>query len=148
MFSVYHGDVVLPIAAQDVPTRLWQPPTLSGRKGPNGEPPATPPQAPAPQQVPTLFYNATLDSKTNTIYLKLVNRASTLQSVRIEIGGVASLDPKARLIVLNASSPDDTNSITEPTKVVPTTTTIDVPSRSFTHTCPPYSITVLQMRAR
>jgi alpha-N-arabinofuranosidase len=148
MFSVYHGDVVLPIAAQDVPTRLWQPPTPSARKGPNGEPPATPPQAPAPQQVPTLFYNATLDSKTNTIYLKLVNRASTLQSVRIEIGGVASLDPKARMIVLNASSPDDTNSITEPTKVVPTTTTIDIPSRSFTHTCPPYSITVLQMRAR
>jgi alpha-N-arabinofuranosidase len=135
MFSVYHGDVVLPISAQDVPTRLWQPP-------------ATPPQAPAPQQVPTLFYNATLDSKTNTIFLKLVNRASTLQPVRIEIGGVASLDPKARLIVLHASSPDDTNSIAEPTKVVPTTTTIDVPSRSFTHTCPPYSITVLQMRAR
>jgi alpha-N-arabinofuranosidase len=149
MFSVYHGDVVLPVTAQDVPTRLWQPPTPGARKGPNGEPPAgPPPPAPAPQEVPTLFFDATLDSRTNAIFLKIVNRASTPQSVRFEISGVSSLEPKGRSIVLNASSPDDTNSITEPTKIVPVTTTIDIPSPAFTHTCQPYSITVLRLKSK
>ena len=148
MFSLYHGDLVLPIAAQGVPTRLWQPPTPSGRKGPDGAPPATPPQAPAPQQVPTLFFNATLDSKTHAIFLKIVNRESTPQPVRIEIGGVSALDPKGQSIMLSASSPDETNSITDPTKIVPVVTSIAIPGTAFTHTFPPYSITVLQMKGR
>jgi len=79
---------------------------------------------------------------------KIVNRDGAPQPVRIEFNGLATVDAKGQAVTLSAGSPDDTNSIAEPTKVVPTTTTIDVPSRSFTHTCPPYSITVLQMRAR
>jgi alpha-N-arabinofuranosidase len=148
MFSLYHGDVVLPIVAQDVPTRLWQPPTPSGRRGPNGEPPATPPQAPPPQQVPTLFFDATLDSSTHTIFLKVVNRAAAPQPVRVELSGVASVDPKGQSIAMSASSPDDTNSITEPDKIVPVATPVDGLSTTFTRTFPPYSITVLQMKAR
>jgi alpha-N-arabinofuranosidase len=148
MFSLYHGDLVLPIVARDVPTRLWQPPTPAGRRGPSGEPPAAPPQAPPPQQVPTLFFNATLASATHDIFLKIVNRAATPQAVRIEFGGLASLDPKGLSIAMSASSPDDTNSITAPDRIVPVATPIDGLSTAFTRTFPPYSITVLQMKAR
>jgi len=148
MFSLYHGDLVLPIVAQDVPTRLWQPSTPAGRKGPNGEPPATPPQAPPPQQVPTLFFNATLDSGTHNIFLKIVNRAAMPQAVRIEVGGLGSLDPKGQSIAMSAPSPDGTNSIAEPLKIVPVATPIDGLSTRFTRTFPSYSITVLQMKAR
>ncbi|MGO9258308.1 MAG: alpha-L-arabinofuranosidase C-terminal domain-containing protein [Bryobacteraceae bacterium] len=148
MFSVYHGDVVLPIAAQDVPTRLWQPPTPAGRRGPNGEPPATPPQAPPPEQVPTLFFNATLASGAHTIFLKIVNRAATPQAVRIELSGLHSLDPKGQSIAMSASSPDDTNSIAEPNKIVPVASPIDGLGTTFTRTFPAYSITVLEMKGR
>ena len=149
MFSLYHGDAILPVEAQDVPTRLWQPAAPAPRRGPNGEPPvtpATPPPPPPAQQVPTLFYSATLASGTHTVFLKIVNRASAPQSVRIEIAGLASLDPKGQSIMLSAASPDDTNSIAEPKKVVPIATPIDGVSASFTRTFPPYSITVLQLK--
>jgi len=68
--------------------------------------------------------------------------------VRIEFGGLASLDPKGLSIAMSASSPDDTNSITAPDRIVPVATPIDGLSTAFTRTFPPYSITVLQMKAR
>jgi alpha-N-arabinofuranosidase len=143
MFSLHHGDVVLPATAQGVPTREWQPPAPGGRRGAPGTP--TPPP---PQQVPTLFFDATRDSKAGTIYLKVVNRAGTPQPVRVEISGLAAVDSKGQTITLSASSPDDTNSITEPTKIVPITTNVDGLGADFTRTFPPYSITVLQMKTR
>jgi len=151
IFSLYHGDRILPVAAQDVPTRLWQPPVPAPRRGPNGEPPAapaTPPQPPPAQQVPTLFYSATLATGTHTIFLKIVNRASAPQAVRVEIGGMAAIDPQGEAVVLSASSPDDTNSIAEPVKIVPVATAVDGLGAAFTRTFPPYSITVLQLKGR
>ena len=41
MFSVYHGDTVIPLTAQGVPTKEWQPPAGRGGRGGNG------PMAPA-----------------------------------------------------------------------------------------------------
>ena len=142
MFSLHHGDVVLPATAQGVPTREWQPPAPGGRRGA----PAPPQPPPPPQQVPTLFFDATRDSKTGTIYLKVVNRAGTPQPVRVEVSGLAAVESKGQAITLSASSPDDTNSITEPTKIVPITTNVDGLGEKFTRTFPPYSITVLQMK--
>ena len=148
MFSLHHGDVVLPATAQGVPTREWQPPAPGGRRGAPGTPTPPPQPPPPPQQVPTLFFDATRDSKAGTIYLKVVNRAGTPQPVRVEISGLAAVDSKGQTITLSASSPDDTNSITEPTKIVPITTNVDGLGADFTRTFPPYSITVLQMKTR
>jgi alpha-N-arabinofuranosidase len=139
MFSLHHGDVVLPISAQGVPTREWQPP--AGRGAPGAEPPT-----PAPQQVPTLFFDATRDGKTGTIYLKLVNRAGTPQPVRVEISGLAGVEPNGQMIAMSANSADDTNSIAEPRKIVPVTSDIDGLGTSFTRTLPAYSIAVFKMR--
>jgi len=142
MFSNHHGDVVLPATAQGIATREWQPPAPGGRRGAPGTP--TPP----PQQVPMVFFDATRDSKTGTIFLKVVNRAATPQPVKVEISGLIAVEPKGQAITLSASSPDDTNSITEPTKIVPVTTNVDGLGENFTRTFPPYSITVLQMKTR
>jgi len=98
--------------------------------------------------VPTLFYSATRDSKTGTIYLKIVNRLSTPQPVKVEIAGLASVEPKGQTIAMAAASPDDTNSIAEPTKVVPVSTSVDGLGANFTRTFPPYSISVLEMKAK
>jgi len=148
MFSVHHGDVVLPATAQGIPTREWQPPAPGGRRGAPGTPPPPPQPAPPPQQVPMVFFDATRDSQTGTIYLKVVNRAGTPQPVQVEISGLAAVEAKGQAITLSASSPDDTNSITEPTKIVPVTTNVDGLGENFKRTFPPYSITVLQMKGR
>jgi alpha-N-arabinofuranosidase len=148
MFSVHHGDVVLPATAQGIPTREWQPPAPGGRRGAPGTPPPPPQPAPPPQQVPMVFFDATRDSKTGTIYLKVVNRAGTPQPVKVEISGLSAVEATGQAITLSASSPDETNSITEPTKIVPITTNVDGLGENFTRTFPPYSITVLQMKGK
>ena len=148
MFSLHHGDVVLPATARGVPTREWQPPAPGGRRGAPGTPPPPPQPAPPPQQVPMVFFDATRDSKTGTIYLKVVNRAGTPQPVKVEISGLSAVEAKGQAITLSASSPDETNSITEPAKIVPVTTNVDGLGENFTRTFPPYSITVLQMKGK
>jgi len=95
-----------------------------------------------------VFFDATRDSQTGTIYLKVVNRAGTPQPVQVEISGLSAVEAKGQAITLSASSPDDTNSITEPTKIVPVTTNVDGLGANFTRTFPPYSITVLEMKGK
>ena len=65
--------------------------------------------------------------------------------VRIEIKGVATIAPEGVAIVLAASNPTDTNSIAEPTKIVPVTTKVTGLGTSFTRTLAPNSVTVLQL---
>jgi alpha-N-arabinofuranosidase len=137
MFSLNHGDVVLPVVAENIPTREWQPPARRG-----GGP------APALQQVPTLFFNATRDSKSGIIFLKVVNSAGMAQATRIEVGGMARIEPKGEAVVLSAQNPEDTNSITEPAKIVPVTAQVDGLGTEFTRTFPPYSITILRMKGK
>ena len=137
MFAHNRGDVVLTTKAEGIATREWQPPTPRGGK-----------EAPRPKQVPTLFYVATRDTPNGTIYLKLVNAVDTPQTVRVEVKGVATVAPEGVAIVLSSGSPTDTNSITEPTKVVPVTTKVSGLGTSFTRTLVPNSVTVLQLQTR
>jgi alpha-N-arabinofuranosidase len=87
-------------------------------------------------RVPMLFFDATRDSRTGTIYLKLVNRGGTPQPVRVEIGGMIGVEPKGQMIAMSASSPEDTNSITAPRKIVPVTSDIDGLGATFTRSLP------------
>ncbi|MCU1234851.1 MAG: alpha-N-arabinofuranosidase, partial [Candidatus Solibacter sp.] len=96
-------------------------------------------------QVPTVFYSATRGA--GNVYLKIVNRAAEAQDVRVEISGV-SVDAKGQSIQLAAKSPDDTNSIADPAKLVPVTASVDGLGTKFTRTFPPYSITVLVLKAK
>ena len=156
MFNNYHGDVVLPVTAQDIPTRTWQPPApgtprrAASRRSsrPELRRRSAPPPPPPAQEVPTVFWSATRDTKTGTVFLKIVNRAATPQPLRVEFSGLASVDAKGQAVTLSAASPTDTNSITEPTKIVPVTSSVDGLGTSFTRTFPPYSLTVLQMKAK
>jgi len=176
MFSVYHGDNVVPLAAQGVPTKEWQPPAgrgfapppppAAGRggaaqvaltqtppqggagRGGRGNGQAGPQQPPMPEQVPLMFFDATRDSKTGAIYVKVVNLAGTPQSVHLAVSGVTSVEPGGQAITMSGSGPSDTNSITDPTHIVPVTTKVDGLSANFTRTFPPYSISVLEMKAK
>jgi alpha-N-arabinofuranosidase len=98
--------------------------------------------------MPSLFYDATRDSRIGTIYLKIVNRQSTPQPVRVQISGASAVEAAGQALVLKAGSPDDTNSIQEPKKIVPVAEKVDGLGMDFTRDFPPYSITILELKAK
>ena len=140
MFSTHHGDNVLATEAQDIPTYNWQPPARTRNGAAQSKP--------APKQVPSLFFDATRDSRSGTIYLKIVNRAAAPQPVKIDISGVVSIAAKGTATVLKADKPEETNSIKEPVKIVPVTEKVKGLGAGFTRVFPPYSITVLELQAK
>ena len=51
------------------------------------------------------------------------------------------------MCVLTSKTPEDENSFEEPTKVVPQETTFEGVSNSFDYTFPPYSVTIMRLKA-
>jgi len=139
MFSSRHGDQVLATDSQNIPTYEWKVPA---RRRNGAEQPAS------TRQVPSLFFDATRDQATGTIYLKVVNRAAAPQPVKIEISGAASVAAKGVATVLKANQNMDTNSLKDPRKIVPVTEKASGLGADFTRTFPPFSITVLELRTK
>ena len=83
-----------------------------------------------------------------TIYLKLVNVSGAAQPVDIDIQSAAGIADEATRVVLSSADPKDTNTIRQPTKIVPVTSKIKGIGPKFTHSLPPYSVTVLQIEGR
>ena len=135
MFSTLHGDEVLATDSQNIPTREWQPRPFRG-------------VMPPPQQIRQIFFDATRDSRSGIIYLKIVNEAGTTQRIRIQISGVTAIERDGEAVFLTANSPDDTNSLDDPQKIVPRTEMADSLSSDFSLEFPPYSITVLEIKTK
>ena len=91
-------------------------------------------------------YSVTKDSDKGVIYIKLVNAQTTPQTLKLNIQG-AKLKRKGTATTLTAA-PDATNSIDDPTKVVPAVTKLAKVEPSFDYTVPANSIVVLQVTAR
>jgi len=132
MFSLNHGDEVLAATVANVPAREAGQGGGGRRGGAGGQ--------------ETVFIGVTRDSKTRAIYVKVVNSAAQPQDVHVEIEGVSAIEPAGQATVLSASGPDATNSIQEPKKVVPVTTSVSGLGKSFTRAFPPFSVTVLQLQ--
>jgi len=137
MFSLHHGDEILATSSEGIGTQEWQPPAPRG-----GGPP------PPAQQVPTLFFDATRQSTSGLVILKVVNPIGAAQAARLEFAGVATVEPQGRTLVLSAPDPAATNSIGEPAKVVPVAGEAAGLGPDFVYTFPPYSITVLELQTR
>lgn len=135
MFSTMRGDEVLATGSENVPTRTWQP---RARRG--GSPPP-------PREIHELFFSATRDSRTGFIYLKVVNTTGAAQPIKIQLKGVKKVWSTGEAVVLAGESLQDTNSIENPTKIVPRREKVSGLSSSFVHVFPPYSVTVLKIKA-
>jgi alpha-N-arabinofuranosidase len=131
MFSEHLGTISLPLKEEGVTMQSYVP------WSPKGQP------APAPHTIPSMFFSATRDAAKGQLYVKVVNTVGTPQSVRIELAGVKQVAPAGTKVVLSAATPDDTNSITEPTHVVPVESKANGFAPSFSYTFAPYSVTVL-----
>ena len=102
----------------------------------------------SPSVAPGFFTSVTKDTKTGTIYIKAVNGQATARTVKIEIVGVTVVEGESRQVVLTSASPTDTNTLKEPEKVVPIASTLIDAGKSFEHTFPAYSISVLEIPAK
>ena len=140
LFSNHHGDEILATDSQNIPTQWWQPPA----KRRNGVEQPRPPK----QQINKIFFDATRDSQSGTVYLKLVNTLGTPQPVKVEISGVTDIEGKGHATVLKAKSEDDTNAIEQPKKIVPVAETVHGLGKEFTKTLPPYSISILELASK
>jgi alpha-L-arabinofuranosidase len=94
---------------------------------------------------PRLFESVTYDSKTHRLHLKLVNASSVPQPIQIKLNGAAHVAGKATVTTLSGKTTQETNSITDPTRVVPVVSSIANAGAAFTYTLPRYSIQVLDL---
>jgi alpha-N-arabinofuranosidase len=152
LFANHTGDSVLNIAASGIPYReLQQARGRGGRGGPNAAA-ATPstlvPPTPMPTAIPDMFFSATRDSASGSIYVKMVNRSGNPQNVKVTVSGLASIASSGKTITLSAANINDTNSITDPHKIEPVTANVTGLGPEFTRTVPANSITVLELNGR
>lgn len=91
--------------------------------------------------------SATRDSHSGEIYVKLVNPNPAAETLDIRITGATSVSSSGSAITL-AGNPEDSNSITDPKKVLPVTTKLHDLTPDFTYPMAPNSIVVLKLKAR
>jgi alpha-N-arabinofuranosidase len=92
--------------------------------------------------------SVTRDSKSGTIYAKLVNASDADATVEIATTGAASLASTATALTMAAADAQATNAIDTPERVVPVTATVTGVKSGFTYTVPKHGIVVLTMRSR
>ena len=76
----------------------------------------------------------------------MVNTTAKKQAIKINLNGIVKVSPDAMLVVVKGAKPEDTNSITNPVKIVPVTTTVKGIRKSFTRSLEPYSVSILQLQ--
>jgi alpha-N-arabinofuranosidase len=94
------------------------------------------------------FYSVTRDPAKGEVYLKLVNASSAAQTIEIEMTGASNVSPTGTLVSLTGTNDAETNTITTPTRVVPVKSTLPSTAAKFTHTVPPYSVQVIELKAK
>jgi alpha-N-arabinofuranosidase len=136
LFSYYLGNKIVPVMASDIPVQskpLTRKDSTVGIKS---------------KMVPSLFYSATMNDTTGTIYLKMVNTASRKRVVKINLGGGIDVIPGGVATVLSGTDPEDTNTITNPEKIVPVTAPVKGIRAAFSRTLDPLSVTILELKTR
>ncbi|MBV9084383.1 MAG: alpha-N-arabinofuranosidase [Acidobacteriaceae bacterium] len=94
------------------------------------------------------FHSATINSATGALFLKLVNASSVAQPLEIRIHGARDIGANGKLTSLTARDPDETNTISAPTRIKPVETVLPNVRTEFRYTVPPYSIQVLEISAK
>ena len=66
----------------------------------------------------------------------------------IALTGATHVSPTAKLITLSGKTPGETNTLTDPTRIVPVETTFHKAAATFTYTIPAYSIHILELATK
>jgi len=97
---------------------------------------------------PKLFYSVTRKSSDGTVYLKLVNASSTPLPLHLQLKGASTIDKTGKLVTLSAKTTAATNSIIQPTAIVPVESGLDDVAAQFAHTIPGFAIQILELKAK
>jgi alpha-N-arabinofuranosidase len=92
---------------------------------------------------PLLFTSVTRDTSKQILYVKVVNASSKAQSLEIQLTGKDKPAATATVTTLSGNSTAETNSLTDPTRIVPVQSQIRDVSTDWRQTFPPYSIQVI-----
>jgi alpha-L-arabinofuranosidase len=87
------------------------------------------------------------DERTGDIVVKVVNTGPDAAAMGIEIEGVPRIT-RGSVTVLTSGNPLDENTFEQPAKITPQTAALSAPSPAFTHTFPPYSLTIMRLTTR
>jgi alpha-N-arabinofuranosidase len=139
MFNSYIGNKIVPVSVDGLPM-LHIDTTAS-----SGAPPQRRTGRKEKPSRPSLYYVATKDTKTGTIYLKVVNVADHAQEITIYLKGAGAVRSNGTLIEIKGEKPEDTNTIDSPNKIVPVTQSIAGLGKIFKRTFAPYSVSVLKV---
>jgi len=88
------------------------------------------------------FYSVTRDPARGVVYLKLVNATSFPQNVEIAMTGVEKVSSTATLFTLSGSNTAETNSISDPRRIIPVKSSIRTADK-FAHTMPAYAVQII-----
>jgi alpha-N-arabinofuranosidase len=95
---------------------------------------------------PRVFYSATRDSKSGTLYLKIVNASTTPVDLRIIPQGGAVISSSATVWTLKGESPAQTNSMDKPEAITPSQKQIDILRSDEAQRLAPLSINVIELK--
>jgi len=137
LFSNHIGNRVVNIVPENIPQQLQK---LTARDSAAGKV--------QPKNIDALFFVATRDTVAGTVYLKMVNAQATAQPVTINLKGEGKVARNGRQWVLKANDPAETNTITEPNKIVPVEMPVKGIGKTFKYVLPSYSITVMELEIK
>ena len=137
LFGNNKGDTILAAELQNAPTREVP------MRGPGIQ--STDPRM---RTVPRFYYDATRDSASGTIYLKVVNPTDAPLPVHVKITGVSSIEPTGQIGEVKGTDPLDLNTITDREKIVSTMSKAHGLSQDFIQTFAPYSANVLILKGK
>lgn len=93
---------------------------------------------------PRFYASASRDRKSGEVILKLVNATAAPVPVHVDLTGLRGLNAKANATILSAPNLAAENNLKEPRAVAPRQETLTGLERSFDHTFPPSSLTVVR----
>jgi len=134
LFSHYLGNKIVPVTVANIPMQKMP---LSKKDSSEGK---------APKSVPTIFYSATMNDTTGTVYLKIVNTTANKQAVKINLNGISKVAPEATLVAVKGNKADETNNITDKERIIPVSETIKGIKKSFSKTLDPYSVSIFEIK--
>jgi alpha-L-arabinofuranosidase len=97
---------------------------------------------------PRFFYSVTRDPGKGIVYLKVVNASSVPQAVTIKLDGASEVKGRAKMITLSAKTTAETNTISEPTRIVPVESVVAGIAQNFSHIFGPYSISIVEIQTK
>jgi alpha-L-arabinofuranosidase len=100
---------------------------------------------PFTQNTANCYWSASIDTESgkNDVLVKVANNKSTSVLVNIILKGTVKVDPLGHSTSLTGA-PDDENSLTNPTRIVPSAGTFGA-ATSFKYLFPAYSVTILRI---